>query len=197
MTQAKHVVVALLALGSMTPFVEADQCDGSTWKASTNVYSSLIMALTGNSYANASACCSACALRTDCTMWSHDAARTRCYLKKGDNPTIVPAYKTWTAGFKASPAAPQEQPEVGMYLIVAASATMLVYMVVGGAYNKYHGASGGDVMPNRDFWASLPGLVVAGAEFSFLLTMDSLQRLGGFRFRSDPYEVLDSEVETI
>lgn len=73
---------------------------------------------------------------------------------------------------------------------------MLVYLLVGGAYNKYKGATGKDLVPNREFWEALPANVAAGFEFTFLSSAGVVRSLGGSCFKSsDAYEDLNQSLD--
>eukprot|EP00756_Hemistasia_phaeocysticola_P043761 Hpha_TRINITY_DN17332_c0_g1::TRINITY_DN17332_c0_g1_i1::g.137850::m.137850 len=55
----------------------------------------------------------------------------------------------------------------GMYALIAFGCAIVVYLSAGVAYNyKYKEARGADVIPNREFWGSLPGLVWDGMCFT-------------------------------
>jgi hypothetical protein len=51
-------------------------------------------------------------------------------------------------------------------LIVVFCALVIPYFVIGMLYMKFHeGASGADLVPNKAFWVSLPGLIADGFGF--------------------------------
>jgi hypothetical protein len=74
---------------------------------------------------------------------------------------------------------------------------MLIYLLVGGAYNKVkNGASGRDIVPNHEFWAAVPVNVHAGCEFSFLSSLACLTGLRGCTKREDAYDALEGPLES-
>lgn len=56
----------------------------------------------------------------------------------------------------------------GSVLIIIFGCVLLVYIVAGVLFNKFHrGASGKEVIPNVNFWMDFPLLVKDGVEFSY------------------------------
>lgn len=56
----------------------------------------------------------------------------------------------------------------GSVLIIVFGSLLLVYIVAGILFNKFHrGATGKEVIPNVNFWMDFPLLVKDGVEFSY------------------------------
>lgn len=74
--------------------------------------------------------------------------------------------------------------EVGTLAVVGClvGLSFVVYLGAGAYYKHKRGASGLDKIPNREFWKSLPGLVVDGVEYtkgSVLVAMNSKKMRAG------------------
>mmetsp|Transcript_12803 Transcript_12803/g.32799 ORF Transcript_12803/g.32799 Transcript_12803/m.32799 type:complete len:197 (-) Transcript_12803:342-932(-) len=195
--RAAIVTVVLAAISE----VAADQCGTDAYQTSTNLQGSLVVALSGTTYTYADACCKACLARAECTAWSHQSSTARCYLKK-NVVAVLAATDVWTSGgavFHEGSTAPKEpDQEVGLIVMLAGACTMLVYLTVGGVVRKVQGHTGRDLVPHREFWGELPGLVSAGAEYTALSTMAVGRQCTPWRGRNvDAYEALTDSADVV
>ena len=56
---------------------------------------------------------------------------------------------------------------MGTITLVALACVVVPYFLIGAVVMRYRGASGKDLVPNRDVWTSLFGLIAAGCLFTF------------------------------
>jgi hypothetical protein len=81
------------------------------------------------------------------------------------NIPTTPAPFTTPAPSKGSS---DEGLSAGDGLLIAVSCLLAVYILGGVIINHRAGATGWDLMPNRSFWSSLPGLIKDGFRFAFI-----------------------------
>jgi hypothetical protein len=75
---------------------------------------------------------------------------------------------------------------IGTILVAVTIGTFAVYCAVGAGLQHRKGEHGRDLVPNREFWAEIPGLVKSGCKFTFGKAARTVQRARGF----DSYENL-------
>ena len=125
------------------------------------------------------ACCTQCANFAGCTYFTYapDDWGGTCWFKdnNGGQRTKSGCVSGGLSAGPAPPPGPITRPASGakpmaigtILILVVVCGMVLPYFVVGVIVQRRRGAAGLDSIPNREFWASLPGLIGTGCAFTF------------------------------
>jgi len=114
-------------------------------------------------------CCTLCWSYPNCKAFTFVASRTICYLKTAASAPV--AWEGSIAGKKdvIDSVALQTKTSLGSYILIIGVSVLALYIIVGMIWNRTKNQyTGLDLIPNYQFWRSVPGLVQDGITYTII-----------------------------